>query len=164
MGRTYDRSVIPRDKGDPSMARKRGKSGDGGTFDEDALYDQFPKGPRGGFARVKRINDPDLFTDEAKKDPTIREFLDAPFEVSYYQFKSSTRESEWALHKPHLALTGQVSGIKGSIEKLSRTDPRIGTYVINHEHTMARFIWRTVSVADGTHTGQMIHKEEEPGS
>ncbi len=146
------------------MAKKRGKPSDGGTFNEEELYDKFPKGPRGGFSRGKRLNDPDLFTDEAKEDPTIQEFLAAPFEIRYYQFKSSTRESEWALHKPHLAYTGQVKGITGPIENLSRSDPHIGTYLINHENTMARFIWRTLTLADGTHTGQMIHKEEEPGS
>lgn len=146
------------------MAKEHGKSGGGDDFNEDELYDAFPDGPGGGFARGKWLNDPDLFTDDAKGDPTIQEFLAAPFEVTYYQFKSSTRESEWALHKPHLALSGQVPGIDISIENLSTTDPHIGTYVINHEHTMAIHIWRTLSIADGTHTGQMIHKEEAPGS
>jgi hypothetical protein len=146
------------------MAKKRGKSGDGGKFNEDDLYDKFPDGPGGGFSRVKRLNDPDLFTDAAKEDPVIQEFLAAPIEISYFQFKSSTRESEWALHKPHLALTGQVPGITGSIGKLSKKDPRIGTYIINHENTMARFIWRAISIADGTNTGEIVHKEEEPGS
>jgi hypothetical protein len=143
---------------------------DGDEFNEDALYDMFPRGadegygPDEGFNEGKWLNDPDLFTDEAKEDPTIREFLDAPFEVRYYQFKSSTRESEWALHKPHLAYTGQVDGIGGPIERLSREDPHMGTYIINHDLTMAKHIWRTLTVADGTHSGQMIHKEEKPGS
>jgi hypothetical protein len=146
--------------GNPSMAKKRGKSGDAGKFNEEEAYDQFPPGPGGGYARGIKLNDPELFTDQAKEDPTIQEFLAAPFEVSYFQFKSSTRESEWALHKPHLAYTGRVKGIDVNIEKLSRDNPRIGTYIINHENTMAIHIWRTLSISDGKHTGQMVHKEE----
>src|SRR5688572_19353799 len=95
----------------PSMAKKSGRSDDAGEFNEEEAYDQFPPGPGGGYARGKKLNDPELFTKEAKEDPTIQEFLAAPFEVTYVQFKSSTRESEWALHKPHLAYTGQVKGI-----------------------------------------------------
>ena len=143
---------------------------DGDGFNEDKLYDSFPDGadagygPSEGFSSYVRLNDEELFTEEARKHPVIRAFLDAPFEVVYAQFKSSTRESEWALHKPHLAMTGQVPGIEGSVERLSRKEPRIGTYIINHENTMARWIWRSLTIADGTHTGEIVHKEKEPGS
>ena len=142
---------------------------DGDGFNEDELYDRFPDGakagygPREGFNSYVRLNDEELFTEEARGHPVIRAFLDAPFEVRYAQFKSSHRESEWALHKPHLAMTGQVPGIEGSVERLSREDPHIGTYIINHENTMARLIWRSLTIADGTNAGTMIHKEKEAG-
>jgi hypothetical protein len=138
----------------------------GDEFNEDELYDSFPDGaeagfgPNEGFNSYLWLNNEELFTEEAREHPVIRAFLDAPFEVRYVQFKSSTRESEWALHKPHLAMTGQVPGIEGSMERLSREDPRIGTFIINHENTMAFRIWRSLVIADETHSGEMIHKEK----
>ena len=139
---------------------------DGDDLDPNALYERFPPGasigagPYEGFNTVKRLNDPDLFTEEARADPVIREFLEAPFSVTYAQFKSSTREAEYFVHKPHLALSGQVEGIDGSVPGLDPEDPHIGTYVINHDRTLARRIIRALVVADGAHTGQMIHKED----
>jgi hypothetical protein len=139
-------------------------------FNEDALYDLFPTGeedgygPDQGFNTFAVINDEKLFTEEALGNPAIRAFVDAPIVVTFAQFKSSHRESEYFVHKPHLAMTGQVEGILGGVEGVSGEDPRtpIGTYVINHEQTLAYHITRTVVISDGTTAGQIIHKQPGP--
>ncbi len=129
------------------------------------LYDQFPRGDEAGFGpaegynRFVRLNDPNLFTEEARQDPVIRQFLDAPFSVTYVQFKSSHRESEYYLHKPHLAMAGLVEGIEGLVEGFPGERPRIGTYVINHDQTLAWRVTRSLIIEDGAQAGQMIHKE-----
>lgn len=135
-------------------------------FDPEALYDQFPRGadagfgPAEGYNRFVRLNDPSLFTDEARADPVIAEFLDAPFSVTYVQFKSSYRESEYFIHKPHLAMSGQVEGIEGSIDGFPANNPHIGTYVINHDRTLAWRVTRSLVIEDGAQAGQIIHKED----
>jgi len=139
---------------------------DGDDLDPNDHYDQFPPGASigggadEGFNTLRRLNDPNLFTEEAKADPVVQAFLDAPFSVTYAQFKSSSREAEWFIHKPHRALGGRVDGIDGSVDGLDPDNPKIGTYVINHERTLARRIIRVMVVADGEHTGQVIHKED----
>ena len=56
----------------------------GNGFDEGALYDAFPAGaeygygPDEGFNVFTRLNNPDLFTEEAREDPVIQAFLNAP--------------------------------------------------------------------------------------
>ena len=143
---------------------------DGPQFNEDALYDQFPSGasegygPNEGFNSWRRINDESLFTQEALDDPVIREFVKAPIAITYAQFKSSHRETEYWIHKPQRAMSGGVDGIEGVVDKVSGDDPGtpIGTYVINHDKTLAVHITRTVVISDGTSAGQIIHKE--PGS
>lgn len=139
---------------------------DDGGFDPDELYDQFPRGadagfgPEQGYNRFVRLNDPDLFTDEARRNPVIREFLDAPFSVSYVQFKSSYRESEYFIHKPHLVMAGAVEGIEGSVDGFPEVAPHIGTYVINHDRTLAFRVTRSLIIEDGAQAGQIIHKED----
>jgi hypothetical protein len=134
-------------------------------FNEDDLYDQFPKGEddgnghEQGFNSWTKLNNPELFTEEARNDPVIRAFLEAPFDVTYAQFKSSHRETEYWIHKPFNAMTGKVSGIDGFVDRINEADPRIPTLVINHERTLARKITRALVISDGTSTGQMIHKE-----
>lgn len=137
----------------------------GDEFNPDQLYDQFPEGapagfgPAEGFNRFVRLNDPDLFTEAARQDPVIREFLDAPFSVTYVQFKSSHREAEYFVHKPHRAMGGDVSGIEGSVDGLPLNEARIGTYVINHDRTLARAIMYALIVEDGAQAGQIIYKK-----
>jgi hypothetical protein len=139
-------------------------------FNEDDIYDQFPSGasdrsgPEEGFNTWVRINDANLFTAAALEDPVIREFVDAPIVVTYAQFKSSHRETEYFLHKPHRAMSGDVRGIIGSVAGVTREDPRTGiaTLVINHERTLARFITRSVVITDDGTAGQLIHKQPEP--
>jgi len=139
-------------------------------FDEDALYDQFPSGaddgngPDEGFNTWQRINDESLFTEEALKIPAIRAFVDAPIAMTYAQFKSSHRETEYWIHKPQRAMSGGVYGIEGGVQGVSADDPPtpIGTYVINHDKTLAVHITRAVVITDGSTAGQIIHKE--PGS
>jgi hypothetical protein len=141
---------------------------------EEKLYDQFPAGadegfgPDQGFNTWVRVNDPSLFTDEAKEHPAIRAFLgldrdDAPFlSVNFAQFKSSHRETEWFIHKPHLAMAGdEKSGIRGSVAGFPAGNPRIATLVINHEQTLARHITKALVIEDGRQAGQMIYKEED---
>lgn len=133
-------------------------------FNPDDIYDMFPSGadegfgPDEGFNSFVRINDPSHFTEEALSNPVIREFLDAPFSVYFSQFKSSYRETEYFIHKPHLAMTGQVRGIKGRIENMPE-DPRICTLVMNHENTLAAKITRSLTIEDGLDAAQIIHKE-----
>jgi hypothetical protein len=149
----------------------------GNGFDEGALYDAFPAGaeygygPNEGFNALTRLNDPDLFTEEAKEHPVVQAFLAAPFSFTFARFKSSTRESEWALHKPHLVFNGDVPGIEGRVDGFPSNDENgapaanahIGTYVINHDRTMARWIWYAMVAEDGAKSGMMIYKQEDPG-
>lgn len=141
---------------------------DDDDFNENALYDQFPSGaddgagPEEGFNTWVRINDASLFTEKALKNDAVRAFVDAPIFVTFAQFKSSHRESEYFIHKPHLAMTGQVSGINGRVRRVSKKRPRIATLVINHERTLAKYITRTIVISDGGTAGQIIHKQPEP--
>lgn len=142
--------------------------------DEERLYDQFPRGDESGFGPDQgyntwvRINDPAHFTEEAKELPAIRAFLgldreDPPFfSVNYAQFKSSHREAEWFLHKPHRAMAaGGVEGINGGVDGFPADNPRIATLVINHDRTLAKFITRALVIEDGAQAGQMIYKEDD---
>jgi len=140
---------------------------------EEKLYDQFPAGadegfgPDQGFNTWVRVNDPSLFTDEAKELPAIRAFLgldrdDAPFlSVNFAQFKSSYRETEWFLHKPHRAMAGDAkTGIQGAVDGFP-ANPRIATLVINHDRTLARHVTKSIVIEDGKQAGQMIYKEDD---
>ncbi len=141
-----------------------GDNGDNGDNPND-LYDRFPDGasagfgPEQGYNRFVRLNDRALFTDAARKDPVISEFLDAPFSVTYVQFKSSHREAEYYVHKPHLALAGAVEGIEGSVAGFPDDQSHIGTFVINHDRTLAKSIMRALIIEDGAQAGQIIYKE-----
>ena len=137
-------------------------------FNEDEIYDEhFPRGadhnvgPDEGFNTWVHVNDASLFTEEALENPAIRAFVDAPFSVSYAQFKSSFRETEYFIHKPDRAMTGQVDGIEGTVADFPE-EPKISTLVMNHERTLAVWITRSLTVADGKSAGQVIHKEERP--
>lgn len=138
-------------------------------FNEEEAYDQFPRGadrgrgPREGFNVYRRLNDRSLFTEEALADPVIAAFVDAPFSVSFLQTKSSTRESEWVLHKPHLTMAGAVEGIEGPVD-LFPTDhpPHIATLLMNHHRTMARWKQSYLLIEDGADAGQIVYKEEKP--
>ena len=144
-------------------------------FNENDLYDQFPSGasegfgPAEGFNTWVRINDASLFTQAALEIPAVRAFVDAPIVVTYAQFKSSHRESEYFIHKPVQAMTGGVEGIEGGVLGLAEVEPRIATLVINHERTLARHITRSLIITDATDSvgaggtaGQILHKEPEP--
>ena len=147
---------------------------------EERLYDQFPSGadspmpggpfgPEQGFNEWVQVNDERWFTDEAKAKPAVRAFLDAPFSVNFAQFKSSHREAEWFLHKPHRAMTeGGVDGIIGGVARFPVSDPhkpdpkrRIATLVINHDLTLARHVTKAIVIEDGKQAGQMIYKEDD---
>jgi hypothetical protein len=61
--------------------------------------------------------------------------------------------------------SGGVSGINGGVEFVKGDDDDrtpIGTYVINHEQTLAFHITRSIVISTDTQAGQIIHKE--PGS
>lgn len=132
---------------------------------EDELYELFPHGadnqfgPAEGFNTWVRINDARLFTQEALRNPAIQEFVEAPISVSYAQFKSSTRESEYFVHKPVRAMTEDAPGIVGKIDRFPTDEPRIPTLVINHEASLAKKITRTIVITDNAVAGQIIHKE-----
>src|SRR4029077_20457256 len=49
-----------------------------------------------------------------------------------------------------------------TVAKFPETNQRIGTYVMNHELTLAKSIMRALIIEDGAQAGQMIHKEPEP--
>ena len=152
------------------MAAKRGKSSGSGEngFDPEKKYNEFPSGASIGFGRdagygeLVQINDRKWFTEEAQRDPVINAFLEA-FEndrvaVSYLQLKSSTSESEWYIHKPHIALSkSRKSGIAGSAPGFSRGQ-HIGTFIINHHRTLALRPVRAMVVSDGNDVGQIVYK------
>ena len=151
------------------MARKRGKpSGGDDDFNPEKKYDEFPSGESIGYGRDKgygelvQINDRRGFTEEAQGNPVINAFLEA-FEkegvaFSYLQVKSSTSESEWFIHKPHVALSrSRKSGIAG-VAPGFQPGQHIGTFVINHHRTLALRPVRAMAVSDGTEVGTIVHK------
>ena len=152
------------------MARKRAKSSGGGEddFNPEKKYDEFPSGESIGFGRDKgfgelvQINQRKWFTEEAQANPVINAFLEA-FEkeavaFSYLQVKSSTSESEWFIHKPHVALSkSRKSGIAG-VAPGFQPGQHIGTFVINHHRTLALRPVRAMAVSDGTEVGTIVHK------
>jgi hypothetical protein len=88
--------------------------------------------------------------------------------VNYAQFKSSHRETEYFIHKPHRAMAADghpdhVEGIEGGVRDFpeDRGKQRIATLIVNHELTLARLITRSLTIEDGKVAGQMIHKQEE---
>ena len=143
----------------------------------DALYDQFPAGDEYGFgqaqgyARTVRINDPRYFEawfDDPDVGPTLRAFcgLDdedgkgSPIRLYVTRFKSSTRESEYFIHKP-------VEYLAGYFDLPSLTPPgeepigleRLQSVVMNHERSLA---WRrtfSMLVVDDKDGAQVLHKE-----
>lgn len=138
-------------------------------FNEDDLYEQFPTGesqgfgPDQGFNKWMRINDESLFDpDVLANNKVLRAFVDAPIVVTYAQFKSSHRESEYFIHKPVRAMTGGVEGIEGTVAGITAEGPGIATLVINHERTLARHITRSLTITDNGTAGQILHKEEAP--
>jgi hypothetical protein len=161
----------PRGRRERAMAyvRDNGDGDDGNRIDEDSIYDQFPpgasdrNGPEQGFNTWVRVNDRSLFTDEALENPAVLAFVEAPFAVTFAMFKSSHRESEYFIHKPSRAMSGQVTGILGSVDRVS-DDPRtpISTLVLNHELSLAYHITRSVVISDDGEAGQIIHKEPGP--
>jgi hypothetical protein len=152
------------------MASKQGKSGGGKKrFNPEKLYNDFPSGEDIGFGRddgygeLRQINKREWFTTEAQSDPVIKAFIEAgegdeKVTFSYLQLKSSTSESEWFVHKPHLAFSdSDKTGIGGTVPGFV-PGQRIGTYVINHHRTLALRPVRTMVVSDGTEVGQIVHK------
>jgi len=136
---------------------------------EDSIYDEFPSGNddengvNEGFNTWIQINDASLFREEVlENNPALQQFVNAPFAVTFAQFKSSHRESEYWLHKPSRAMTGNVSGIFGVVPGVGGEDDertRISTLVLNHEQSLAYHITRSVVISDQTQAGQIIHKE-----
>ena len=156
---------------------ENGSGGGGGRgeydgFDPEDEYDRFPPGSDldsgrdAGFGEIVQLNLRSWFTDDAQANPVIDAFLRASEEdgisYSYLQLKSSSRESEWLIHKPHLILPGDHdrSGITGSVAGYNEGGP-IGSFVVNHQRTLAWRVTRTMMVADGETTGMMIHKGKE---
>jgi hypothetical protein len=139
--------------------------GDGG-FDENEAYDRFPAGadlgygPDKGFNVKRRLNDESLFTEEALADPVIREFVNLPFDVSFLQTKSSTREAEWLIHKPHLVLAGEAGGIDVRDGRFDHPG-HITTLMVNHERTMARWKQSVIMTQDGTDTASIVYKQDD---
>ena len=151
------------------MAARRAKStGGGDEFDPEIEYNHFPSGETIGYGRddgygeLLPINDRRWFTEEAQRHPVINAFLEAwekdKVAYSYLQLKSSTSESEWFIHTPHLALSrSRKTGILGSAPGFDQGQ-HIGTFVINHHRTLALRPVRTMVVSDGTEVGQIVHK------
>ena len=151
------------------MARKRGKSSDGeDDFNPEKKYDEFPSGESIGYGRdagygeIVHLNDRRWFSEEAQRNPVIGAFLDA-WEIdgvafSYLQLKSSTSESEWFIHKPHVALSkSRKSGIVG-VAPGFEPGQHIGTFVMNHQRTLALRPVHTMMISDGQEAGLFVHK------
>ena len=154
------------------------------SFDENELYQQFPEGrdeghgTEQGFNTYFRLNDAELFRPEAlERYPALRQFVESGEEISisWAQSKSSTRESEWMLHKPHLTMDAdnQRRGgglpadldVAGSVDRYPGPEhAHISTFIINHDLTMARWKQSVILIEDGKQAGQMIYKHppEEP--
>jgi hypothetical protein len=158
------------------MAAKRGKSsGSGGQerFNPEKKYDEFPSGASigfgrdGGYGKLVQVNDRRWFTAEAQRDPVINAFLEAwekgRVAFSYLQVKSSSSESEWYIHKPHVALSrSRKSGVAGSPPGF-KAGQRIGTYVMNHHRTLALRPVISMVVSDGNEVGQIVYKGNYEG-
>ena len=150
-------------------------------FSEDELYQRFPEGRDDGYGSEQgfntyfRLNNAELFNPEAlEKYPALREFVESGEEISIYwaQTKSSSRESEWMLHKPHLTMDAENQrregglprdlDIRGSVDRYPGPEyAHITTFIINHEMTMARWKQSVLLVEDGKQAGQMIYKHPE---
>ena len=97
-------------------------------------------------------------TSPATNSPGWLDFEKERVAFSYLQLKSSTSESEWFIHKPHIALSrSRKSGIAGAAPGFE-PGQHIGTFVINHHRTLALRPVRTMVVSDGTEVGQIVHK------
>ena len=155
---------------------------------ENEIYDQFPKGSdipdpdrsgtAEGYNTYVRINDASLFTEEALEDPGLRAFVDTGelISISFALFKSSTRESEWALHKPGRTMAADSRKGPGTggrlpedldIERSVARFPgpavaNISTMIINHDNTLARWKQSVLVMEDGARAGQMIYKHPHP--
>jgi hypothetical protein len=143
---------------------------------EEELYEQFPSGADHGYGRdqgynvYRKLNDAALFRedllnpDHPEFDAVLAEFVASGerFSVSFAQFKSSSRESEWTLHKPHRTMAGGIDGIDGPVDKFPADRPHIATFIINHDRTMARWKQSVIVMEDGAQAGQIIYKEEDP--
>jgi hypothetical protein len=144
------------------MMASKGQS----RFDEDAAYDSFPSGRELGAGREhgfnvkRRVNDASLFTEEALADPVIREFVDLPFDVSFLQTKSSSREAEWLIHKPHLVLAGERGDIDVTDGRFKHPG-HITTLMVNHERTMARWKQSIILTQDGNDTASIVYKQDD---
>jgi hypothetical protein len=120
----------------------------------DEIYNQFPSGadyefgPDQGYDVLVKLNDPALFNSDVVNTARIQAFLNGP-DVYFVQYKSSSRESEWFIHKPN------------QVQAILEGKP-LGTFVINHDATLAKSIMRVVIVDDGSQAGAMIHKEHAP--
>ncbi|MCA1568789.1 MAG: hypothetical protein LC798_00395 [Chloroflexi bacterium] len=156
-------------------------------FNEEDLYEQFPEGREGGhgteagFNTIFRLNDASLFRPELLDEsndayiPVLSEFVKSGEEISisFVEVKSSSRESEWFLHKPHLTFDAEnqkQSGglpkdldIAGSVDRYPGPEhAHITTLIINHEMTMARWKQSIIVMEDGKAAGQMIYKHPPP--
>lgn len=147
-------------------------------FNENDLYDQFPEGrdqgfgPAEGFNEYVRLNDPAIFDPAAlERSPALRAFAESGSEISiaFAQFKSSTRESEYSLHKPSLTFAADSAkdrgelprdlDIRGTVERYPGPEhAHISTLIINHERTVARWKTSVIVMEDGASAGQMIYK------
>jgi hypothetical protein len=139
-------------------------------FNPNAAYNAFPTNTDGGLNRIVRINDMRLFSSEALEDPllgpVLEEFIEAPFIAYYAQFKSSSRQAEWFLHKPKIALDPRRSrqlGIEFADNLAEDMPPldRLQTLVMDHQKTLAHHSIRTMGVIEtASDAAQIIHKEE----
>jgi hypothetical protein len=82
--------------------------------------------------------------------------------VTYALFKSSQRETEYLIHKPHLAMTGNVEGIANAVPGVSLDDLRtpIATLVLHHERTLAYHPTHTMVVSNDGPAGMLIVKQQ----
>ena len=136
-------------------------------------------GSADGYNTYVRLNDESLFTAEAlEADPALRAFVATGDElsISFAQFKSSTRESEWAIHKPGRTMdAGNRKGpgpdgrlpadldIQRSVERFpGPAEANIATFIINHDDTLARWKQSALVMENGKRAGQMIYKHPHP--
>jgi hypothetical protein len=149
-------------------------------YPENELYNRFPPGSEQGtginegYNTYLKLNDAALFdAGERESNQALKRFLETDDELSIYfvAWKSSTRESEWALHKPHLTMDTEAAKgrpeaagiedteIEGSVDRYPGPDRAlISTFVINHDVTLARLKQSVLLMENGKQAGQMIYK------
>ena len=140
--------------------------GDDG-FSPDDLYDHSPAahngyGPDEGYNTIVRLNDPRCSRRprSGPGDPRIPgRAVQRLVRPAQEQLPRGGVVHPQAAHRDG----GRGGGHHGQRRRLPDSNRHIGTFVINHDATLAKSIMRALIIEDGAQAGQMIHKEPDAG-